>query len=139
MRCRLECSPAFSTPGGGCCARTLRDRWGDAVPLICRKFSADVWFLGSDAVRTELRIFRAGCSRQNHSGGSATQATAVEPGPFACSRLDVFAQELPPVARRLIGGIQRRWDDRHPAVKEGLRVGRAEAIADGLQADRIGA
>ena len=39
----------------------------------------------------------------------------------------------------MIGGIQGCGDDRHPAIEEGLEVGRAEPITDGLQASGVSA
>src|SRR5262249_19227834 len=52
---------------------------------------------------------------------------------------DLAYRPLPSVASLLIGGSQWRGDDRHPAIEEGLKVSWAQAVADGLQASRLGA
>jgi hypothetical protein len=52
---------------------------------------------------------------------------------------DLAYREFPPVASLMIGGIQRRGDDRYPAIEEGLEVIRPEPIPDRLQPGRIGA
>ena len=53
--------------------------------------------------------------------------------------LDLAHGELPPVAGRSVGGGERRRDHRGPAVEKALHVSRPEAVADGLEAGRLGA
>ena len=97
--------------------------------------------VGSDPT-TEDQLHFVGAAQIEVVGNECLEEAA---GPSGCIEhqgardFDLAHRELPPVASLLIGGIQWCGDNRHPAIEEGLEVGRAGSITDGLQASGVSA